>query len=448
MLGIRITYDDNRTVAARASGGFHSLDPPTIRNSRPTLQPTNTLVMRHLNIRAASFTSGSDAAIIDAIAQIGLVSTIFSSVYQRIVVRRCRYLDYAKAQECYERSAAVGNTNAMVSLGVMFHNGLLGARDYVKARAWFEQAASAGNANAMDWIGSYYESGLGVARDFAEARRWYEKAAGAGYSWAQHHRGMMYYFGKGVPKDYGAAQFAKAAAAGNGASMVQLGLMSINGFGTARDPAAARASYEKAVSAGNLDAMQWLANMLDQGSGGPADHARAARLLLEAAKRGHGGARTALAGPLSFVTAQTRIALKGQLARLGHYSGAIDDLWDNAARATYHAYVKDEVAARRDQVGCLSFQEVHPTVSAKEAAQTQLPPGFKINPAIGVQKEGLLLRQTPVVSGSELADAQAGLDARTGEPIVTFRLNAEGTRKFATYTRDNIGRPFAIVLEG
>jgi hypothetical protein len=72
-------------VAARASGSFHSLDPPTIRNSRPTLQPTNTLVMRHLNIRAASFTSGSDAAIIDAIAQIGLVSTIFSSVYQRIV---------------------------------------------------------------------------------------------------------------------------------------------------------------------------------------------------------------------------------------------------------------------------------------------------------------------------------------------------------------------------
>jgi hypothetical protein len=40
--------------------------------------------MRHLNIRAASLTSGSDAAIIDAIAHIGLVSTILSSVYQRI----------------------------------------------------------------------------------------------------------------------------------------------------------------------------------------------------------------------------------------------------------------------------------------------------------------------------------------------------------------------------
>jgi hypothetical protein len=40
--------------------------------------------MRHLNIRAASLTSGSAAAIIEAIAQIELVSTILSSVYQTI----------------------------------------------------------------------------------------------------------------------------------------------------------------------------------------------------------------------------------------------------------------------------------------------------------------------------------------------------------------------------
>src|SRR5499426_1158216 len=86
MLGILITYDEMRTVAARANGSFHSLDPPAMRNTKPTQHPTSTFVMRHLNIRAASFTSGSDAAIIDAIAQIGLVSRTFSSVYQTIVV--------------------------------------------------------------------------------------------------------------------------------------------------------------------------------------------------------------------------------------------------------------------------------------------------------------------------------------------------------------------------
>jgi TPR repeat protein len=124
--------------------------------------------------------------------------------------------------------------------------------------------------------------------------------------------------------------------------MIQLGQMSINGFGTAKDPAAARAWYEKAVSTGNLDGMQRLASMLDRGNGGPADQVRAARLLLQAAKRGHGGSQTALEGPLTFVTPQTRSALKGELARLGHYSGAIDDLWDEAARVAYQAYIKGQ----------------------------------------------------------------------------------------------------------
>jgi hypothetical protein len=91
--------------------------------------------------------------------------------------------------------------------------------------------------------------------------------------------------------------------------------------------------------------MQRLASMLDQGSAGPADHARAAHLLLQAAKRGHSGSRTALEGPLTFVAPQTRSALKGELARLGHYSGVIDDLWDDAGRAAYHAYIGGRAAA-------------------------------------------------------------------------------------------------------
>jgi TPR repeat protein len=358
--------------------------------------------------------------------------------------------NHTKAQAWYEKSAAAGNTNAMVSLGVMFHNGHIGARDYVKARAWFDRAASAGDANAMDWIGSYYESGLGVARDFAEARRWYEKAAATGYSLAQYHLGMMYFFGQGVPQDYGAARpwFVKAAAAGQDASMVQLGLMSNTGLGAAKDPAAARAWFEKAVSAGNWQGMHHLAGMLDRGDGGPADHARAARLMLQAAKRAPAGSYRALEGPVTFVKPETRTALKRELAGLGHYSGAIDDRWDDAVKAAYYAYIKGPAAARPARSACFSLNEVHPTSTAKQAVQTQVPPGFKTYPATDAKNEGLLLRETPVVTDGDLADAQAGFDAHTGEPIVTFRLNAEGARKFGSYTRDNVGRPFAIVLEG
>jgi len=104
--------------------------------------------------------------------------------------------------------------------------------------------------------------------------------------------------------------------------------------------------------------------------------------------------------------------------------------------------------ATSDQTGCLSFHEVHPAITAPEAARTQVPGGFRIYPLANLQDEQLLLRETPVLSGGEVADAHAGFDARTTQPIVSFRFNAEGARKLAQFTKDNLGRPFAIVLNG
>jgi preprotein translocase subunit SecD len=58
-----------------------------------------------------------------------------------------------------------------------------------------------------------------------------------------------------------------------------------------------------------------------------------------------------------------------------------------------------------------------------------------------------LLRETPVVQGDDLTDAQPGFDHRTNEPIISFRFNNSGARKFANFTKENVGRPFAIVLD-
>ena len=44
-------------------------------------------------------------------------------------------------------------------------------------------------------------------------------------------------------------------------------------------------------------------------------------------------------------------------------------------------------------------------------------------------------------------DAQPGFDQRTSEPIVNFRFNSTGARKFAEATQENVGKPFAIVLD-
>jgi preprotein translocase subunit SecD len=68
----------------------------------------------------------------------------------------------------------------------------------------------------------------------------------------------------------------------------------------------------------------------------------------------------------------------------------------------------------------------------------------------GSEKEGrppYLIRKQVVVSGEDLTDAQPGFDQRTSEPIVTFRFNTNGARRFAQVTQENVGRPFAIVLD-
>ena len=58
-----------------------------------------------------------------------------------------------------------------------------------------------------------------------------------------------------------------------------------------------------------------------------------------------------------------------------------------------------------------------------------------------------LIEKRVVVSGEDLTDAQPGFDQRTSEPIVIFRFNTNGARRFAQVTQENVGRPFAIVLD-
>lgn len=52
------------------------------------------------------------------------------------------------------------------------------------------------------------------------------------------------------------------------------------------------------------------------------------------------------------------------------------------------------------------------------------------------------------MAGDRLSDARSAFDERTGQPIISFRLDNMGARQFSDITRANVGRPFAIVLDG
>ena len=102
------------------------------------------------------------------------------------------------------------------------------------------------------------------------------------------------------------------------------------------------------------------------------------------------------------------------------------------------------------QTAKLSFHEVHPTMTADEARQGRTPSGYRIFSASergDEQGVSYLLRETPVVPGENLVDAQPGFDQRTNEPIISFRFDQAGARRFGRFTQENVNRPFAIVLD-
>jgi preprotein translocase subunit SecD len=96
----------------------------------------------------------------------------------------------------------------------------------------------------------------------------------------------------------------------------------------------------------------------------------------------------------------------------------------------------------------LTFRLVDTSMSVEQALQGRPPPESEILYGSKAEnRQPYLLEKRAIVSGEELTDAQPGFDQRTGEPIVSFKFNTSGARKFAQVTQENVGRLFAIVLD-
>ncbi|MBC8717178.1 MULTISPECIES: protein translocase subunit SecD [Brucella/Ochrobactrum group] len=76
------------------------------------------------------------------------------------------------------------------------------------------------------------------------------------------------------------------------------------------------------------------------------------------------------------------------------------------------------------------------------------PPGVTVLPDSKDPNIKYPIEDQVALSGERLTDARAGFDQRTNEPIVSFRFDSLGARQFADITTKNVGRPFAIVLDG
>lgn len=99
----------------------------------------------------------------------------------------------------------------------------------------------------------------------------------------------------------------------------------------------------------------------------------------------------------------------------------------------------------------MTFQLVDTSVSPEEAQRGRVPPGDELLPAeADARRPGLpnsyVVRRRVLVSGEALVDAQPSF--QNNEPVVSFKFDSAGGRRFGDATRDNVGKPFAIVLDG
>lgn len=97
------------------------------------------------------------------------------------------------------------------------------------------------------------------------------------------------------------------------------------------------------------------------------------------------------------------------------------------------------------QTAQLTFHLVHTQVI--EGQDIPPEPGTITVPSADEDNILYVVEDTPLMTGEDLTDAQTAFDQQTNEPVVNFRLSTGGGRKFAEVTTQNVGRPFAIVLD-
>ena len=100
----------------------------------------------------------------------------------------------------------------------------------------------------------------------------------------------------------------------------------------------------------------------------------------------------------------------------------------------------------KDLIGKTALLTFQPVVGRTSDPDISVGAGNQLVPSVDEPSTYYILERSPVVTGENLVDAQPAFD-QNGRPAVNFRFNAVGGRKFGDYTADNIGSPFAIVLD-
>jgi SecD/SecF fusion protein len=107
----------------------------------------------------------------------------------------------------------------------------------------------------------------------------------------------------------------------------------------------------------------------------------------------------------------------------------------------------DKLKAVIGKTAKLTFQMVDTAVSADDIQAGRIPPDDQILPSDSGQAPAYVVKRRALVTGEMLTAASAGHD-QNNSPDINFAFNGQGTRRFAEATSQNVGKPFAIILDG
>ena len=97
------------------------------------------------------------------------------------------------------------------------------------------------------------------------------------------------------------------------------------------------------------------------------------------------------------------------------------------------------------QTARLEFKLVDLSANPTEVAQGRAPPGSQVLPyADGTG--AIAVKRRVMVSGDQLTSAKPSYD-QNGRPDITIAFNSTGAKRFGRVTQENVGKPFAIILD-
>lgn len=103
----------------------------------------------------------------------------------------------------------------------------------------------------------------------------------------------------------------------------------------------------------------------------------------------------------------------------------------------------DALKALLGQTAQLEFKLVADPNGSQVGTET-----FPYAPGSGLDGELITVRRLGGIRGENLTGAKAGVDPQNNQNVVNITFDAQGGSKFAKLTTENVGKPFAIILDG